>query len=1048
MLEIYQEDDFQYGLPKLIDEIGEVKSFYSILSSEQSLNHQDKKTWTLLMVAAHKGYKVFSQKLIEKRADIEIENNDGWRAVMMASHLGFSEVVNLLISAKANVNAQNKIGMTPLMLAASRGHREVIKSLLAAGANVNIKDKSGEPGVLPKPRVFESTHPYHHNMRDYTSVQIYGADSYVITFDERSCTDKENDYIVFYNGWSYIDVNSSKNIERYGGGMDDTVKHFPGMNGIPPLVINDKRFMFQFVSDWQKADWGYKMTVEPKYKMDERMNGWTVLLWASFKGQTALVDIIVQAGADVDVQAWDGKTALAWAIERNAEATAIALLRNGAKVDLPDKDDITPVEKAVRNNLHTFISEVFDTLFKTEDDLINMSTSAAFVWTFLLSSTNNHHTGDVCKVLDKYPKHIKALADVKDKSERSAIGIACPQYRAAIMERLFFYKRFELNEGPPAHMSDTCILILAIDHDDHEKKVALKFMKNRVHYERECQTRTLADFDKEYVINTFAFYNGDENKVFRDEADRRQLYPYCICMPAAERNLLDIISHEHISGREWEKLASMSRELTNALAHMHSKGYIHGDFKPMNIVRSDGKLKLIDLDGAANYLDYAYVGEKTSSTFVPPEMVVIVDNAQSNQPLENCEQHMSSEPPAKNSRKEVRVREFKVDGTTKEPITSDLPYSLLQAQVSYDMWSLGATLYQLFTGETLFNGNDVGNIDKKQLILLYNWDDDTKHEKLLKIKHPGARNLVSRLLSKDPFHRPDTAQVLAHPYLSGKSNACRMIGDKGKYDIFISYRVWSDKAHALALYHLLRERGSEVYLDQKCLEPGQDWEAGFCAGLIASRIYVPLISKTGCDSFLDLSETSLCDNFYLELRMALELKTMGMLDAIYPVFIGDYTVTSLPSNICEEKLDNSDHEDYKNRIYTELKNWKLTGPDASVKSVEKELRKHLEGGGLGVPHFDKATVQFVTECISKHQGVFVKGCGNDAFSGVADTIKKMCTKQFSDDATVTVEAMASNPDVGHDAEIERLKKELEDLLQYKQRNEDLIQRLKRVFPHF
>jgi len=106
-------------------------------------------------------------------------------------------------------------------------------------------------------------------MRDYTSVQIYGADSYVITFDEQTCTEKDKDYIFFYDGWSFLDIETVKNAIKYSGGSVASEKHFPGIGTTPPLEINASKFMFQFCTDWAGDDWGYKLTVTPKFKLDE-----------------------------------------------------------------------------------------------------------------------------------------------------------------------------------------------------------------------------------------------------------------------------------------------------------------------------------------------------------------------------------------------------------------------------------------------------------------------------------------------------------------------------------------------------------------------------------------------------------------------------------------------------------------------------------------------------------------------------------------------------------------------------------------------------------
>ena len=243
----------------------------------------------------------------------------------------------------------------------------------------------------------------------------------------------------------------------------------------------------------------------------------------------------------------------------------------------------------------------------------------------------------------------------------------------------------------------------------------------------------------------------------------------------------------------------------------------------------------------------------------------------------------------------VRTYQTDADGN---PVTTGLQYDLIPASPGHDMWSLGCVLYQMSTGETLLNANDEGNIDQKQLLALYEWSDELKQEKLAKVQEPNARNLLSRLLSNDPTRPPSAEKVLAHPFLSGKT-AARMVGEEPKYDYFLSYRVTSDAAHAQALYDKLTGKGFSVYLDSKCLVSGQDWEEGFVDGVMNSRIFIPILSKDAINNdartwqnFSKLTEDSVCDNVYLEHRLALELKDMGLIEAIYPVMVGKLSVNT------------------------------------------------------------------------------------------------------------------------------------------------------------
>ena len=90
-------------------------------------------------------------------------------------------------------------------------------------------------------------------------------------------------------------------------------------------------------------------------------------------------------------------------------------------------------------------------------------------------------------------------------------------------------------------------------------------------------------------------------------------------------------------------------------------------------MRMEGVFRLIDFDASVSYHAKQYVGAKYSSAYCPPEMLELV-----------CTDNGSI----------VCVRTYKTD-ICGAPIQTDLRYSLLLAHPSYDMWSLGVTLYQV-----------------------------------------------------------------------------------------------------------------------------------------------------------------------------------------------------------------------------------------------------------------------------------------------------------------------------------------------------------------
>ena len=265
------------------------------------------------------------------------------------------------------------------------------------------------------------------------------------------------------------------------------------------------------------------------------------------------------------------------------------------------------------------------------------------------------------------------------------------------------------------------------------------------------------------------------------------------------------------------------------------------------------------------------------------------------------------------------------------------------------------------------------------LFALADWSPDLKADKLADVPDKFARNLLSQMLHKDPLQRPSLARVLAHPLLSGKKVA-RLVGEKPKYDVFLSYRVASDAHHVEKLYNLLTAQGFKVYWDKLCLLPGVDWEQGFCEGLVSSRAFVPLLSRDAINhpdkpwqNFSKLTPDSNCDNVFLEHRLAVELQGLGLIEKMFPVFIGNLDATT------------SEYSHYfGSGCHPSL-------PDTAIKSVEEKLRHHMESQALGTPLEPDRTVKSVVGAITACQGAFIVGPAEATFADAATSIVKMLT---------------------------------------------------------
>jgi len=273
---------------------------------------------------------------------------------------------------------------------------------------------------------------------------------------------------------------------------------------------------------------------------------------------------------------------------------------------------------------------------------------------------------------------------------------------------------------------------------------------------------------------------------------------------------------------------------------------------------------------------------------------------------------------------------------------------LLTAHPSFDVWSLGCILYQMVGASVkpLFIGGQddslpgSGKKGSDTLLTLAAWSPALKDDKLSDVADGAARNLLAQMLHRDCKQRPTLARVLAHPFISGHKVA-RMVGEQPKYDVFLSYRVAADAKHAQLLYQLLTEQSFNVYLDSKCLAPGVDWEQGFCEGLVNSKTFVPLLSRHAINhpeiawqNFAKLATASRVDNVFLEHRLAVELHELGLVEKIFPVFIGDVD----PSTGAYSHYFNSRcHPNYL--------------PNVAVDAVEEKLRHHMESQVRAEPSF-------------------------------------------------------------------------------------------------
>ena len=110
--------------------------------TDLSLNEKIENTF-LLIIASQNGHGEVVKILLEKRAQVDLQEQDGVSALIAASYNRHYEVVKILPENGAQVDLlPEQNDHSALMFASQTGHAEVVKILLENGTHVNLQNNT------------------------------------------------------------------------------------------------------------------------------------------------------------------------------------------------------------------------------------------------------------------------------------------------------------------------------------------------------------------------------------------------------------------------------------------------------------------------------------------------------------------------------------------------------------------------------------------------------------------------------------------------------------------------------------------------------------------------------------------------------------------------------------------------------------------------------------------------------------------------------------------------------------------------------------------
>jgi ankyrin len=246
-----------------------------------------------LVEAVKAGDATGARALVAKGADVNAPEADGTTALHWAVQRNDVDLVSRLLKAGARVNVRNQFGSTPMFEAAVTGNAVLLERLLAAGADVESPNADGQTALMVAAR----------------TGQVAAVRLLLQKGAKADATEQ-------WHGQSAL-------MWAVAQGHVDVVRELIARGA----DVNRR----SVVNNWQR-----QVTGEPR-AVYRPAGGLTPLLFAARQGCVECVDVLVAAGAGIDVADPEGITPLNLAVLNMHFDTAAALIRRGAN---PNKWDL------------------------------------------------------------------------------------------------------------------------------------------------------------------------------------------------------------------------------------------------------------------------------------------------------------------------------------------------------------------------------------------------------------------------------------------------------------------------------------------------------------------------------------------------------------------------------------------------------------------------------------------------------------------------------------------------------------------------------------
>ena len=270
----------------------------------------------------------------------------GTTPLMYAALCATSDIIRALIDRGAGVNAANEAGATALMWAATAS-TENVKALLALGAEVNARTTNGRTALLTATRYGNAD-----TMRALLAAGADTADAQVrrtlLTGSFFSANPAVRDVL------RQAGVVATSSADLTGTVLNWTRDDLATLTGLLALGVSPKEqsplFTVRLPTVFLSARDGNLDAVRAFVGAGADpsvigMRGWTALMLAASarRSNIAMLQYLIEHGADVNARDEAGRTALDWALTRGETEVSAFLRKAGARAGVPVPPPPPPV---------------------------------------------------------------------------------------------------------------------------------------------------------------------------------------------------------------------------------------------------------------------------------------------------------------------------------------------------------------------------------------------------------------------------------------------------------------------------------------------------------------------------------------------------------------------------------------------------------------------------------------------------------------------------------------------------------------------------------